>query len=97
MTHAYESSSLIIVSKRLQVLLEEEDFEDVRRAAAARRVSVADWVRDAIRLARREQPSSSPDRKLAAIRAAARHDFPTADIGQMLEEIERGYLVGDRS
>lgn len=85
------------MSKRLQVLLDEEDFEEVRRAAAARRVSVADWVRDAIRLARREQPSSSVDRKIAAIRAAAQHNFPTADIDQMLEEIERGYLGGDRS
>jgi len=85
------------MSKRLQVLLDEDDFDQIRAAARARRVSVADWVRDAIRLARREQPSSSPDRKIAAIRAAARHNFPTADIDQMLEEIERGYLAGDRS
>ena len=28
------------------------------------------------------------DRKLAAIRAAARYDFPTADIDQMLREID---------
>ena len=85
------------MSKRLQVLLDEDDFDQIRAAARARRVSVADWVRDAIRLARREQPSSSVDRKIAAIRAAARHNFPTADIDQMLEEIERGYLAGDRS
>lgn len=83
--------------QRLQVLLDEEEFEGVRHAAAARRVSVADWVRDAIRRARREQASASVDRKIAAIRAAARHNFPTADIDQMLEEIERGYLAGDRS
>jgi hypothetical protein len=30
------------------------------------------------------------DRKIAAIRAAARHGFPTADIDRMNEEIERG-------
>lgn len=80
------------MSKRLQVLLDEEDFAEVQRAARERRVSVADWVRDAIRLAKREQPSSSPERKIAAIRAAALHQGPTADIEQMLEEIERGYL-----
>ncbi|HEV8238480.1 MAG TPA: CopG family transcriptional regulator [Thermoanaerobaculia bacterium] len=80
------------MSKRLQVLLDEEDFAEVQRAARERRVSVADWVRDAIRLAKREQPSSSPERKIAAIRAAAQHQGPTADIDVMLEEIERGYV-----
>jgi len=30
-------------------------------------------------------------RKLAVMRAAASHRFPTADIDQMLDEIERGY------
>ncbi|MCK5375912.1 MAG: hypothetical protein KAJ97_02445 [Acidobacteria bacterium] len=31
------------------------------------------------------------ERKLAAIRAADRHGYPTADIDLMLGEIERGY------
>lgn len=31
--------------------------------------------------------------RLQAIRAAARHAFPTADIEQMLAETERGYLL----
>jgi hypothetical protein len=30
-------------------------------------------------------------RKLEAVRLAARHDYPTADIDRMLEEIEQGY------
>jgi len=34
------------------------------------------------------------DRKVQAIRAAARHAFPTADVEQMLAEIEGGYLGG---
>ena len=33
-----------------------------------------------------------PARKLAAVRAAVGHEFPTADIDAMLEEIESGYL-----
>jgi hypothetical protein len=32
------------------------------------------------------------DAKLAAIRTAARHEFPTADIDRMNAEIVRGYL-----
>jgi hypothetical protein len=31
--------------------------------------------------------------KLAAVSRAAEHSFPTADIDQMLAEIERGYLA----
>ena len=35
--------------------------------------------------------SSPAIRPAAAIRAAARHDFPAADIDRMLREIESGY------
>ena len=38
----------------------------------------------------RAAPEGDPKRKLAAVRASARHEFPTADIGQMLAEIKRG-------
>ena len=49
----------------------------------------ADARLDALwREASREDPPAAPD---DAIRAAARHDFPTADIEQMLAEIARGY------
>jgi hypothetical protein len=34
-------------------------------------------------------------RKLGAVRAGARPAFPSADIEQMLEEIERGYRSGE--
>lgn len=34
------------------------------------------------------------EEKVQAVRWAARHEFPTADIHQMLEEIERGYGEG---
>jgi hypothetical protein len=35
-------------------------------------------------------------KKLDAVRAAVRHSYPTADISDMLAEIERGYGVSDR-
>ncbi len=79
------------MSKRLQVLLEEAEMADVRRAARQQRLTTAEWVRQALRAARRAAPEGDPKKKLAAVRAAARHEFPTADIGQMLVEIERGY------
>ena len=79
------------MSKRLQVLLEEEELREVQRAARLARVSVAEWVRSALRAGRASAPAGAPDRKLAVVRAAARHAFPTGEIGAMLAEIESGY------
>ena len=80
------------MSKRLQVLLEEPELREIRRAARAQRMTVAEWVRQALRAARRRQPIIDPRRKIEAIRAAARHSFPVGDIEQMLAEVESGYL-----
>ncbi len=82
------------MSKRLQVLLDEAEYREVQRLARLRRTTVAAWVRDAIRNARQSQPSGRAGDKLRIVRAAARHAFPTADIDQMLAEIERGYGDG---
>ena len=79
------------MTKRLQVLLEEPELKEIRRTARANRMTVAEWVRQALRAARRRESSGNVERKLAAIRAAARHSFPTGDVEQLNEEIERGY------
>jgi hypothetical protein len=80
------------MSKRLQVLLEENELREIRRAARARHMTVAEWVRGAMRAARRSEPGAPPERKLAVVKAALRHSFPTADIETMLAEIEHGYV-----
>jgi hypothetical protein len=79
------------MSQRLQVLMDERELREVRRLAEREHLTVAEWVRRAIHDASRRVPASDPDRKLAAIRAATKHKFPTADIDTMLAEIERGY------
>lgn len=79
------------MSKRLQVLLPESELRELRRIARRHDMTVAEWVRKALRVARRAEPSRDADRKLAVVQAAARHEFPTTDIRQMLAEIERGY------
>jgi len=79
------------MSKRLQVLLDEKDYREIGRLARQRHLSVAEWVREALRAARREEPRSNPESKLKAIRAASRGAYPTADIDEMLSEISRGY------
>jgi hypothetical protein len=82
------------MSKRLQVLLKDPEYREIRQAARARNMSVAEWVRQALSLVRRSEPSGSAGKKIEAIRAAARFEYPTADIDQMLAEIERGYGLG---
>jgi hypothetical protein len=83
------------MSQRLQVLLDEAEFAEIRRVARRHRMTVAEWVRQALRAARRDEPVEEPRRKLAAVREAARGSYPTADIATMLAEIERGYATGD--
>jgi hypothetical protein len=82
------------MSKRLQVLLEESELQALRDAARREGVPVSEWVRRALRDARSQQPRGDLGSKLQAVRAAARHEFPTADIDDMLAEIEQGHRSG---
>jgi hypothetical protein len=82
------------MSKRLQVLLKDPEYREIRQAARARNMSVAEWVRQALSLVRRSEPSGHAGKKLEAIRSAIRLEYPTADIDRMLAEIERGYSPG---
>ena len=79
------------MTKRLQVLLDDDELAAIQRVARHKRVSVAGWVREALRSARDRESTGDPREKLAALREAGRHSFPTADIDAMLGEIERGY------
>jgi hypothetical protein len=58
------------MSRRLQVLLDETEWREVERSARAQRMTVAEWVRQALRAARRHEPVSSGERKLRAVREA---------------------------
>lgn len=80
------------MSKRLQVLFEEDELAEIRRVARARRMTVAEWVRQSLRQARAKESPGDVEAKRRAIRQAVGHSFPTGDIEQMLAEIERGYV-----
>ena len=71
------------MSHRLQVLVPEELNARLTQAAARSRISKGEFVRSALEAALAAQLSSSdPVSRLSLINA------PTADIEQMLEEIE---------
>jgi len=85
------------MAKRLQVILRDPDYREIQRMARSRDMSIAEWVRQALDLARHKEPVGSAGRKLDTIRLAARYDFPVGDIDQMLAEIEKGYTADPRS
>jgi hypothetical protein len=79
------------MSKRLQVLIPNDELLEIRRLARSERITVGEWwVRRTLRDARMRKPTLDPETKLKAVRQAARFAFPTAEIGDMLDEIERG-------
>jgi hypothetical protein len=81
------------MSKRLQVVMPEGELRSYERLARAEGISLSDWVRRALRQARLP-PRAAPEKRLTAIRLAAKHSFPSGDIDDMLVEIERGYVGG---
>jgi hypothetical protein len=82
------------VAKRLQVILQDPDYREIQRMARSRHMSIAEWVRQALDLARRREPASNTGKKLDVIRAAVRYAYPTGDIDTILREIESGYGSG---
>lgn len=78
------------MSKRLQIVVEDEEHERFRKAAAREGLSLSEWVRRALERARQTQKGPAPSRKLSALDRALECGYPTADIDEMLEEIEKG-------
>ena len=83
------------MTTRLQVLLDDDELKTIKRLARRDRLTTAEWVRRRLRegVAAGSRPDTAS--RLEAIHAAYRHGSagPAPSIGQMLEEIERGYLT----
>lgn len=78
------------MSKRLQVLIDDDEYRDMQRIARQHRLTVSAWVRQALRDLIRREPMGDQDKKLRAVREATRHAYPAPPIDQMLREIESG-------
>lgn len=87
------------MTKRLQVLLDDEELGDIQRAARRRKMTTSEWVRESLRAARERAAGSDQRAKLEAVQAAAAHSYPIDDINRLLAEIEAGYTAeaGDRA
>lgn len=84
------------MSKRLQVILDDAEMQEIQEIAKRERSTVAEWVRRALRAARRAGPATSSRKKLEVVRAGVQYGFPTGEIDGMLREIEEGSLSGVR-
>lgn len=79
------------MTKRLQVLLDDDELAEFQRLARRRRMTTAEWVRVSLRAAREAEGGADIGQKLTAIRRATEHAYPTGDIDTILDEIEAGY------
>jgi len=79
------------MSKRLQILVADEEMASIQRQARSENLTVGEYVRRALREVESRRPTRSSAAKLASVREAASCAFPTADIEEMNREIERGY------
>ena len=84
------------MSKRLQVILRDPEYRQIQKVARSRHMTIAEWVRQALDLARRREPTGSMAKKLETVRRAAQCQYPAGDIDSMLSEIEAGYSSGLR-
>ena len=78
------------MSTRLQVVMDEEEAEKYKRAAARRQLTLSEWVRECLRQSLEREPRATTSSKLAAIDRAQECHHPTGSIEDMLRQIEEG-------
>jgi hypothetical protein len=83
------------MSKRLQVVVRDDELERYARTADVLGLSMSEWVRQSLRAAEREVSTGDVEAKLAVIREAASYETGgrEVDIDTMLGEIETGRLA----
>lgn len=80
-----------MLSRRLQVLIDDDRLQRLEREARRRRVAVAVLVRDAIDAA---FPATSATRQAAGDRVLASAPMPVPDLAELIDEL--GQLRGRR-
>jgi hypothetical protein len=79
------------MAKRLQIILQNDEYREIERLARDQQISIAQWIRQTLALALRRESIGDVSKKLDTVRAAVKHEFPAANIDQMLDEIAQGY------
>jgi hypothetical protein len=80
------------MSKRLQVVVPDEDLEAYEQTARVHGLTLSEWVRQTLREAQRDVSLGNLEAKLAAVRKAVSLNLGSeSDIETMLTDIEAGY------
>ena len=78
------------MSRRLQILLPDKEYETVRKAARKRKRSLSQLALEGLQLVLRTMPELPVEERLAKVMRFARCSAPTADIEEMLVQIQSG-------
>ena len=78
------------MSKRLQIVMPDDEYRAVSRAARRRGKPVSQLVRESLRRTVAEDDEMDADARAAAVLRFARFSGPTGDIEEILADIERG-------
>ncbi|MBI4924858.1 MAG: antitoxin [Bdellovibrio sp.] len=78
------------MSKRLQILLPEEEYKEIQTISRLDKKTIAEWVRQSIRSSIKERVPEESEKKIARILSFAKYSGPTGDIQSLLKEIEKG-------
>ena len=80
------------MSKRLQVVVGDEELQKFQQVARVKGMTLSEWVRQTLRGAERDVFTGDVERKLAALEWATSLDLgPEVEIETMLAQIESGY------
>ena len=83
------------MSKRLQVLLDPKEYKLFANLAKVQGMTLGEWVRQNLRKASKNPARSAAERKRRIELLAAKTNAPTADIDQILAEIEDGRKISE--
>ena len=79
------------MTRRVEVLFDDDEFRGIQRVARECGMTVAEWALQSLREARMARQSVA-EAKQRAVDEATRHSFPAGDIEAMLGEIEADRL-----
>ena len=79
------------MSKRLQVIFDPQEYNDLKRHAKRERLSLGAWVRESLRRITANSSLRSPADKLRALQRAHNINAPISDPAQLKAEIVSGY------
>lgn len=71
------------MAERLRGTVKYHKYREIQRMARSRHLSIVEWVRQALDLARWREPLGDLGKKLEVIRMAARQDYFSGDVSAL--------------